>query len=175
MILVLGFLGCSPQKEMADLEEKEEVSLLPQTKELLLPATEIKGIKPNVNTYQSYQKRDPFVPLIEELGLEYGKKEEKTEATKAGKMPIDIKSISLIGIITDKKESLALLYDSKKNGYILKRGELYDDHNNKIAGISGAIRQDHVIISHQQKDYKVTLTKGEVKKEEDKSQKTGGE
>ncbi|MDI6785280.1 MAG: hypothetical protein QMD92_01085 [bacterium] len=163
IILSLGFFSCISKEEIEELEEvtshvtPKVEKLLPQLK------AEIKEIKPVFYTYQSYGKRDPFVPLIQKIYTA------ETPLKKDGeeRISLDLKNIHLIGIIRDKENSMALLCDHKENGYILKQGSIYDDIGNKLKEIKGIVKEDYVILEQNKKSHTITLSS--YVKEEEKS------
>lgn len=164
IILILGFFGCTSKEEIEELEEtKGMVPSVPKVEEILQKSkAEIKEISPIFYTYCSYGKRDPFVPLDKET---YTAKEEYKEK---GKITLNLKNIFLIGVIKDKKGSMALLCDDKENGYVLKQGLLYDDKDNELKGIKGIIRKDCVVLEQNKKLHTIALS-SYVKKEEKSS------
>lgn len=163
IILILGFFSCTSKEEIKELEETEGIISSVSEAEEMLPKSkaEIKEIRPISYTYYSYGKRDPFVPLDKDMA----KKEDKEKE----KVTFDLKNIFLIGVIGDKKGSMALLCDNKENGYILKQGVLYDDKNNELEGIKGIIKKDYVILEQDKKLHTITLS-SYIKKEEKSSE-----
>lgn len=164
IILILGFFSCTPKKELEELEQAEEIT--PSTSKAEISKAEIKEIRPIFYTYSSYGKRDPFVPLMRET---HTAKEEIPEDEKKEKVALNLKNVFLIGVISDKKDSMALLCDNKENGYVLKQGLLYDDKGNELKGIKGIIRKDYVILEQNKKLHTIALS-SYIKKEEKSSE-----
>lgn len=158
IVVMSDIIGCAKK------EEKKMIVLPPQvavaTPELYVPET---------YEYKSLRMRDPFVPLIAS--------EKKTIGMDKSQnlLEIDITNLELTGIVWDKKESMAILHDGNKFGYILKRGRLYADNFKPIKGIYGKILGDKTIFLAQGKTEvnfclgksKITNIKGtEIAKEE---------
>jgi hypothetical protein len=89
-----------------------------------------------VYVYTGDKYRDPFIPLA-------GQGAYPSESEEVG-IP-SITSLTLKGIITEGKTKIALIGGAGAS-YILKDSRLYDNHQRQIAGITGAIKTDSVII-----------------------------
>jgi len=124
----------------AKKEEKKIVVLPPQiplaTPELYVPET---------YEYKSLKMRDPFVPLVAS--------EKKPVVMDKSKslLEIDIATLELAGLVWDKKESMAILHDGNKFGYVLKRDQLFADNFKPIKGIRGKILGDKSVFLEQGK------------------------
>ncbi len=94
----------------------------------------------DVYVYKGGQKPDPFVP-------------QNTEApvAAAGEITIpNLSSLSLKGIFSLGKQRTALIAGTGTT-YILKDSRLYDSRQRLIKGISGAIKENSVILIAQDK------------------------
>jgi len=129
----MSIIGCAKK------EEKKVVVLPPQ-----IPMVEPEVYVPEQYEYKSFTKPDPFVPLIVSE-----KEQVKGEVKPLNLSQIDIVNLELSGIIWDKKESMALLHDGNKFGYILKRGRLLGDNFKPIRGITGRIIGHERVFLHQ--------------------------
>lgn len=134
MVLMSNIIACAKK------EEKKIVILPPQISiakpELYVPET---------YEYKSLRMRDPFVPLI----TSEKKTVEKDKSLSL--LEIDITALELTGIVWDKRESMAILHDGNKFGYILKKERLYADNYKPIKGIYGKILGDKTIFLEQGK------------------------
>lgn len=124
IFVMSSIIGCAKKEE-------PKIVVLPPQISMEKPEMYV----PEKYEYKSAGIRDPFEPLISS--------EQKAPGEKVAKgtqiSEIDIVNLELSGIIWDAKESMAVLHDGNKFGYILKRGQLFADNFKPIKGISGKI------------------------------------
>lgn len=85
-----------------------------KVQKLVLPESEEEGgiAERESLIYQSEGRRDPFVPLSQEIDLEFGE------------VPLpSVENLKLVGMLEDKNGYLALLEDDRGYGYLLKSGD----------------------------------------------------
>jgi len=134
IMVISNTLGCAKK------EEKKIVVLPPQ-----IPAGKPELYVPETYEYKSLRIRDPFIPLVASE-----KKPVEMDRSKS-LLEIDIATLELDGLVWDKKESMAILHDGNKFGYVLKRGQLFADNFKPIKGISGKILGDKSVFLQQGK------------------------
>lgn len=124
IFVMSNIIGCGKR------EEKKVYVLPPQ-----IPMEKPELYVPEQYEYKSVVNRDPFEPLI----VSDAKTRGKEGVRGVDISEIDIANLELSGIVWDRKESMAILHDGNKFGYILKRGRLLADNFRPITGISGKI------------------------------------
>ncbi|MBI4777934.1 hypothetical protein HY792_03310 [Candidatus Desantisbacteria bacterium] len=121
MVAMIVCSGCTLQKP-------KEVAVLPP--QILPEPLKEKPIIPQY-IYQNANSRDPFVSLIVDSG--------QMVQEQKGKIPtVDITELALIGIVWDKKDTIALVRGPGGNTFILRYGILfYGDY--PITGVRGKV------------------------------------
>ncbi|OIP41258.1 hypothetical protein AUJ95_03575 [Candidatus Desantisbacteria bacterium CG2_30_40_21] len=137
LVLVI-VCGCAKQKP-------KEVAVLPV--QVLPEPLKEKPVTPQY-IYQNIHSRDPFIPLIVESGQEI-------QAQKGSIPDVDITELSLIGVVWDKKDSIALARGPGGYTLILRYGMLFYG-DSPISGVRGKILNNK-FISLSQLDKVVTL------------------
>ncbi|MFH1860134.1 MAG: hypothetical protein ABH870_03855 [bacterium] len=146
MMLIVVCSGCAKQKP-------KEVAMLPPQ----ISPEPLKG-KPIIPQYlyQNIHSRDPFVPLIVDGG--------QVVREQKGSVPdVDITELILVGIVWDKKDTIALVRGPGGNTFILRYGILfYGDY--PIRGVQGKIlNQKHVSLTQLDKIVTIGLDPSDIK------------
>lgn len=119
-------------------KEEKKMVVLPSE----IPTEEVVKPEPPAYGYTSSQQRDPFLPLVSETPIDI----KPTEDKKASLGDIEITTLNLSGITWDRRESLAMLHDGNRFGYILKKGNLLSDNGKVIKGIKGSISNNNIVV-----------------------------
>ena len=112
--------------------------------------------------YAGAKYRDPFAALAGAGGLAE-QPQAAEDGAEAAEYQFSIHSLSLRGIMKDRRGASAVLVDAKTGqGFILRSGLLFDYKNHRIPGVRGAIhtKQKSVTLTTPEKDSQ-TLRLGE--------------
>jgi len=130
-MLIIVCSGCGRQKP-------KEVAMLPP--QILPEPLKEKPIIPQY-LYQNVHSRDPFMPLIVEGG-------QAVQDQKSRIPDVDITELILIGIVWDKKDTIALVRGPGGNTFILRYGILFfGDY--PIRGVQGKILNQKLVFLTQ--------------------------
>ncbi|MBI4753030.1 hypothetical protein HY793_01475 [Candidatus Desantisbacteria bacterium] len=139
MLVLVIVCGCARQKP-------KQVTVLPP--QILPEPLKEKPVTPRY-IYQNIHSRDPFIPLIVESG-------QANQVQKGSSIPdVDITELSLIGVVWDKKDSIALARGPGGYTLILRYGMLFYG-DSPIKGVRGKI-VNNKCISLSQLDKVVTM------------------
>lgn len=150
LILLIGGIitGCAKKGE-------KKVVILPPK----IPIEKPEIYVPERYEYKSFKSRDPFIPLV----VSSEKKPAVAGVKAVNLSQINISDLELSGIIWDKKESMAILHDGNKFGYILKGGRLFADNFKPIKDITGKIIGNKEVFLQQGKtNINFSLTKPKI-------------
>ncbi|MDI6703130.1 MAG: hypothetical protein QME40_00370 [bacterium] len=157
MVVLTIICGCGKKEEVSYPDRVTK----PEDERFVLEETFRKERpEPPLYVYRSFKRRDPFVPLIQ-------KEEEKREResiltiTNEEIFEVNIRELTLSGIIWDRGGALALLSSIGGFGYILKNGRLLGENDKPVEGVFGQIIGDNcVILSQGNKKITLYLGKG---------------
>ncbi|MFH1096292.1 MAG: hypothetical protein V1749_02170 [Candidatus Desantisbacteria bacterium] len=132
MLVLVIVCGCARQKP-------KEVAVLPV--QVLPEPLKEKPVTPQY-IYQNIHSRDPFIPLIAESG-------QADQVQKGSSIPaVDITELTLIGVVWDKKDSIALARGPGGYTLILRYGMLFYG-DSPIKGVQGKIINNKCILLSQ--------------------------
>ena len=134
MLFACALASCSRKAD-------DQMDLKPSAVTVAAAAPEpVKKAEPDKYVYPfSAQNRDPFVPLIGGQGT-------ASASDSAQLLAQNFSNLELKGIIGDGKGRMALIVSSDGDSYVLKSGRVFDKRNHAINGISGAIRENSIVL-----------------------------
>ncbi|OGR98019.1 MAG: hypothetical protein A2902_00365 [Elusimicrobia bacterium RIFCSPLOWO2_01_FULL_64_13] len=136
--------GCSGDKDsLGDLASSVQPPSNPPAIEQAQPAAEARY------SYPHGSKRDPFVPLIGGARSVASQSGDGSSFTTQEGYRTSVANLLLKGILKDKKGKIALISTSDGEPYTLKSGRVYDKKNRRVAGITGVIKENSVILVTQ--------------------------
>ncbi len=132
--------GCSKKAEpVKSLAQKYPETVVGRAAETLAE----EKAEPPKYFYPFAAKRDPFAPLV---GITSGTND---PASGKGLAKGELSNLELKGIMLDRKGKVAYIASTTGEVFFLRSGRIYDKKNRVVAGVSGIIKENSVVLISQ--------------------------